>query len=80
MPAKTHQNGTINKGGQGERVYSPYGHAIALSAYGGGAGAKAGAYLINGRVRKLAPRVLSGTGIPADFKIPVSDSCIQTVW
>lgn len=67
--------GTINKGGQGERVYSPYGHAITLSAYGGGAGAKTGAYLINGRVRKLAPRECCLVqGFPADFKIPVSDS------
>ena len=27
--------GTVGKGGQGERVYSPKGHAITLSAYGG---------------------------------------------
>ncbi len=67
--------GTINKGGQGERVYSPYGHAITLSAHGGGAGAKTGAYLINGRVRKLAPRECCLVqGFPNDFKIPVSDS------
>lgn len=67
--------GTINKGGQGERIYSPYGHAITLSAHGGGAGAKTGAYLINGRVRKLAPRECCLVqGFPNDFKIPVSDS------
>ena len=67
--------GTINKGGQGERIYSPYGHAITLSACGGGAGAKTGAYLINGRVRKLAPRECCLVqGFPVDFKIPVSDS------
>src|SRR5699024_4866002 len=39
--------GTINKGGQGERIYSDKGHAVTLSANGGGAGAKTGAYLIN---------------------------------
>jgi DNA (cytosine-5)-methyltransferase 1 len=66
--------GTINKGGQGERIYSPFGHAITLSAHGGGAAAKTGAYLINGRVRKLAPRECCLVqGFPSDFKIPVSD-------
>ena len=48
--------GTVNKGGQGERVYHSYGHAITLSAYGGGVGAKTGLYLINGKIRRLAPR------------------------
>lgn len=48
--------GTVNKGGQGERIYSPLGTAITLSAYGGGAGAKTGLYRVNGKVRKLAPR------------------------
>lgn len=67
--------GTINKGGQGERIYSPLGHAITLSAYGGGAGAKTGAYLVNGRVRKLAPRECALVqGFPDEFIIPVSDN------
>lgn len=48
--------GTVNKGGQGERIYSIKGTAITLSAYGGGVFAKTGGYLINGRVRKLHPR------------------------
>ena len=48
--------GTVNKGGQGERIYSPKGTAITLSASGGGAGARTGLYLINGKVRRLAPR------------------------
>lgn len=48
--------GTVNKGGQGERIYSPKGIAITLSAYGGGIFAKTGGYLINGRPRKLHPR------------------------
>jgi DNA (cytosine-5)-methyltransferase 1 len=47
--------GYVNKGGQGERIYSEYGHAITLSAYGGGVGAKTGLYYINGAVRKLHP-------------------------
>lgn len=48
--------GIVNKGGQGERIYSPKGIAITLSAYGGGAFAKTGGYLINGKNRKLHPR------------------------
>lgn len=67
--------GTINNGGQGERIYSPEGHAITLSAYGGGAGSKTGAYLVNGVVRKLSPREAArAMGFPEWFKIPVSDS------
>ncbi len=47
--------GTVGKGGQGERVYSAKGHAITLSAYGGGIGAKTGMYLIDGKIRRLHP-------------------------
>lgn len=47
--------GIMGKGGQGERIYSPDGHAITFSAYGGGAASKTGAYLIGDRVRKLTP-------------------------
>lgn len=62
--------GTINKGGQGDRIYSPLGHAITLSAEGGGSGAKTGAYLINGYVRKLSPRECARVqGFPEDFVI-----------
>lgn len=64
------QIGTINKGGQGERIYSPEGHGITLSAHGGGAAAKTGAYLVDGVVRKLHPiecrRLM---GFPENFKI-----------
>ena len=56
------------EGGQGERVYSPKGHAITLSAYGGGIGAKTGMYFVDGRVRRLHPvecrRLM---GFPEDF-------------
>lgn len=48
--------GIVNKGGQGERIYSTKGIAITLSAYGGGAFAKTGGYLINGKPRRLHPR------------------------
>jgi DNA (cytosine-5)-methyltransferase 1 len=67
--------GTINGGGQGERIYSTDGHAITLSAYGGGIASKTGAYLINGTVRKLTPRECANImGFPPEFIIPVSDS------
>jgi len=46
--------GIINKGGQGERIYSPKVHAVTLSANGGGMGAKTGLYLINNKIRKLS--------------------------
>lgn len=70
--------GTINKGGQGDRIYSPKGHAITLSAYGGGSGAKTGAYLVKGIIRKLSPEECKRVqGFPEDFKIVVSD---QQAW
>lgn len=48
--------GSINKGAQGDRIYSINGHAITLSASGGGTGSKTGLYYVNGCVRKLHPR------------------------
>ena len=48
--------GIVNKGGQGERIYSTKGIAVTLSAYGGGIFAKTGGYLVNGKPRKLHPR------------------------
>ena len=67
-PQRSIRIGTINKGGQGERIYHPYGHAVTLSAYGGGVGAKTGLYLINGKIRRLAPRECARiTGFSDDF-------------
>lgn len=48
--------GIVNKGGQGERIYSIKGTAITLSANGGGVFAKTGGYYINGKTRRLHPR------------------------
>ena len=60
--------GTVGKGGQGERIYHPKGHAITLSAYGGGVGAKTGLYLINGQIRRLSPRECARLmGFPDSF-------------
>ncbi len=39
--------GEIGNGGQGQRIYSPEAKSTALSALGGGQGAKTGLYLIN---------------------------------
>ena len=62
--------GTVNKGGQGERIYSTKGIAITLSAYGGGIFAKTGGYLINGKPRKLHPRECARImGYPDTYKI-----------
>lgn len=69
------QIGKVNKGGQGERIYHPLGHAITLSAYGGGIGAKTGLYLVNGQIRKLSPRECARVqGFPDDFLINTIDS------
>ncbi len=75
LPNKPIQIGYVNKGGQGERIYSPFGHAITLSAYGGGVGSKTGLYLINGKVRKLSTRECARVqGYPEDFIIDESSS------
>ncbi len=67
-PQKPIRIGIINKGGQGERIYHQNGHAITLSAYGGGVGAKTGLYEINGKIRRLAPRECARiTGFPDSF-------------
>lgn len=62
--------GTVNKGGQGERIYSTKGIAITLSAYGGGVFSKTGGYYINGKARKLHPRECARLmGYPDTYKI-----------
>jgi len=38
--------GHLNSGGQGDRIYSPNGKSVGLSALGGGIGAKTGLYMI----------------------------------
>lgn len=62
--------GIVNKGGQGERIYSTKGIAITLSAYGGGVFAKTGGYLVNGKPRRLHPRECARLmGYPDSYKI-----------
>lgn len=73
LPNRPIQIGKVNKGGQGERIYHPLGHAITLSAYGGGAGSKTGLYQINNQIRKLSPRECARLqGFPEDFILPQS--------
>lgn len=70
--------GIINKGGQGERIYSVNSVGITLSAYGGGVAGKTGAYLVGNTVRKLSPRECARMqGFPDDFEIPVSVNLAQ---
>lgn len=62
--------GTVNKGGQGDRIYSDKGHAITLSATGGGNGSKTGLYYVDEKVRKLHPRETARLmGFPEDYKV-----------
>jgi DNA (cytosine-5)-methyltransferase 1 len=70
FPNRPIQIGIVNKGGQGERIYHPVGHAITLSAHGGGAGAKTGLYLIDQKIRKLSPRECARLqGFPENFRL-----------
>jgi len=70
-PRRPKQIGTINKGGQGERIYSIEAAGITLSAHGGGAASKTGAYYINGKVRKLTPRECARMqGFPESYVLP----------
>jgi len=70
-PRRPLQIGQINNGGQGERIYSTYASGITLSAYGGGAASKTGAYLVDGKIRKLTPRECARMqGFPETFMLP----------
>ncbi len=63
---------------QGYRIYSPAGLAITFMRRGGGVGAQTGLYLVNGKVRKLAPREMARCmGFPDSFVIPPSLSYEQ---
>lgn len=67
--------GSVNKGGQGERIYSPEGIAPTFCAYGGGAFSKTGGFLVNGRLRRLHPREAARLmGFPDSFRLAASDS------
>lgn len=62
--------GIVNKGGQGERIYSTKGAAITFSAYGGGAFAKTGGYLTGKGIRRLHPRECARImGYPDSYRL-----------
>lgn len=68
-PNRPIQIAKIAKGRQGERVYHIDGHAITLSAYGGGIGSKTGIYKVGEILRKLSPRECARIqGFPESFK------------
>jgi DNA (cytosine-5)-methyltransferase 1 len=73
--SKSVRLGIVNKGGQGERIYSSKGVAVTLSAYGGGVFAKTGGYWISGSARKLHPRECARLmGFPDEYQLSKSDS------
>lgn len=75
LPNSPIQIGIVGKGGQGERIYHTDGHAITLSAHGGGIGSKTGLYHIGGHIRKLTPRECARLqGFPENFKINPRDA------
>ncbi|MCL2211755.1 MAG: DNA (cytosine-5-)-methyltransferase [Treponema sp.] len=62
--------GTVNKGGQGERIYSPKGHAVTQSAYGGGIGARTGLYNTKQGIRRLTVNECKKVmGFPVKHKV-----------
>ncbi len=62
--------GIVNKGGQGERIYSTKGVAITFSSNGGGVFAKTGGYMIGGKYRRLHPAECARLmGFPDNYKI-----------
>jgi DNA (cytosine-5)-methyltransferase 3A len=71
--------GQINKGGQGDRVYSVEGKSVCLSANGGGMGAKTGLYKIdlygNYIIRKLTPNECARLqGFPDNYHEGISNT------
>lgn len=67
-PQKPLQIGKVNKGGQGERIYSEYGHAVTQAATTGGPGGSTGLYYVDGKVRRLTPKESSRVqGFPESF-------------
>lgn len=67
-PQRPIQIGKLNKGGQGERIYSLDGHAVTQAATTGGPGATTGLYYFDGNIRKLTPLESSRLqGFPDSF-------------
>lgn len=61
--------GWVNDDTQGDRIYSPRGHSVTLTASTGGWGAGTGLYLVDSVVRRLTPREAARCmGIPESFR------------
>ncbi len=63
--------GKFNQGGQGDRVYSTEGKSVALSAMGGGRGAKTGLYLVVPEATKKG-YAIAKMGDSVDMSFPTS--------
>ncbi len=63
--------GQFNQGGQGDRIYSPEGKSVGLSALGGGRGAKTGLYAIVPEATKKGYAVAKD-GDSIDLSFPTS--------
>lgn len=82
--------GEYGKGGQGQRIYSVYGKSVALSANGGGQGAKTGLYKIDLPdgdyiIHKLTPIEAERLQtLPDDYTMGISNTqrykCIGNGW
>lgn len=67
--------GSLNSGGQGDRIYSTEGKSVSLSANGGGRGAKTGLYKTEHGVRKLSPIECERLqGLPDNYTEGISDT------
>lgn len=61
----------IGKGGQGDRIYSPEGKSVGLSALGGGRGAKTGLYMVVPEATKKGYAIAT-EGQSVDLSFPTS--------
>lgn len=80
MVAEPLRIGSLNKGGQGDRIYSVQGKSVCLSANGGGRGAKTGLYKIDLPdgdyvIRKLTPNECARLqGFPDNYHNEISNT------
>jgi len=72
--------GEFNKGGQGDRIYSPDGKSVGLSALGGGRGAKTGLYAVPVALRNRGDGKkpeYNGTGKANSMTTVQTDSMVE---
>lgn len=72
---KPQRIGIVNKGCQGERIYSVKGIAITFSAFGGGVFPRTGGYLVNGKLRRLHIREMARImGFPDTYRLSANQN------